>query len=74
MLLDQTLDALEFGSRESSAVLEPNRIEPELRHHVISLDMHVQGLVPIARVEEEAIPEQTKAVGTPTSAALLAAL
>lgn len=47
MLLDQPLNALELGPRESSATLQPNWVEPELRRHVIPLDVYMRRFVPI---------------------------
>ena len=55
MALHQLLDLPNLRGPEASAGLEPNRIQPELRGAVISLDMNMRRLVPIAGVEEQAI-------------------
>src|SRR5262249_38003925 len=53
MLLDQLVDAVDFFPAEAATALEPDRVEPEFRLAVVSFDMDVRRLTPIAGIEEE---------------------
>jgi hypothetical protein len=55
MALHQLLYLPNLRGPEAPAGLKTNRVQPELRGPVISLDMNVRRLIPIARVEEQAI-------------------
>ena len=55
MALHQLLDLPNLRGPDAPAGLKANRVQPELRGPVISLDMNMRRLVPIAGVEEEAI-------------------
>jgi hypothetical protein len=62
--LHQLLDLPNLRGPEAPAGLKPNRVQPELRGPVISLDMNMRRLVPIAGVEEKAIRPDRGTVGT----------
>jgi hypothetical protein len=62
--LHQLLDLPNLRGPEAPAGLKPNRVQPELRGPVISLDMNMWRLVPIAGVEEKAIRPDRRTVGT----------
>ena len=55
MALHQLLDLPNLREPKTPAGLKTNRIQPELRGPVISLDVTMRRLVPIAGVEEQAI-------------------
>jgi hypothetical protein len=58
MIEDDFLNLIEFLAGKASASLQTDRIEPELRLArlaIVAFDVDVSRLVPVARVEEEAI-------------------
>jgi hypothetical protein len=55
MALYQLLDLSNLGRPEAPTGLKANRVQPELGHTIIPLDMNVGRLAPIAGIEEEAI-------------------
>src|SRR5262249_55601872 len=57
ILLDQLADPIDLFTSETAAALEPDGVEPEFRFAVITFDVDVRRLAPIAGVEEE--PKRT---------------
>jgi hypothetical protein len=55
MLLDQPLNPPNLRRLEATAALKANGAQPELRCIVVSFDVNVRRLVPITRVEKEAV-------------------
>ena len=55
MVEEDFLYLIEFLASKASASLQADRIELELRLAIVALDVDVSRLVPVARVEEEAI-------------------
>ena len=51
----KVLKTTDLCTRESSALLQPNRIEPKFRQVVFSFNMNVGRFIPISRIEEESI-------------------
>jgi hypothetical protein len=53
MFLDQFTDPVDLFPAEAVAALQPNGVGPELRFTVVSFDMDMRRLTPIASAEEE---------------------
>ncbi len=53
--LNQPTNPIQFGSRESSTFLQPDRLKPKLSHFILALDMHMKPLVAITCIEEKSI-------------------
>ena len=60
ILVYQSVDPAKLASGEAATALQPDRREPVLRFGVISLYMHMRGLVPVTGVEEEAVRTATQ--------------
>ena len=55
MFSDHPDNTRNFGLTESAAFLEPDGFEPEFRNVVVSLYMHMRGLLAVAGVEEKPV-------------------
>lgn len=55
MVHDDFVDSTELRSSKATASLQPDRIEPELRDLVLTLDVNMLRFVAIARVEEQSV-------------------
>ena len=55
VICNMPLDLAKFSTPESAAVCEAYGIEPEFGDHVVALNVYVGWLMPVTRVEEEAI-------------------
>ncbi len=55
MILNDFLDAVKLVVCESTAALEADRVEPELRLRTAVFDMNVRRFAPIARIKEKPI-------------------
>ena len=55
MLGYETLDIAEIGASQSSAFLLPYRIQPELRHMIVTFNVHMLRLVAISCIKEESV-------------------
>jgi hypothetical protein len=60
MLLDQSLDLLEFSGRESKVASERHGSQPELRGSVVAVDVNVRGLARLMAVEVYPIRARTQ--------------
>jgi len=49
------LDLVQLISVKTTTVLQPTGIKPELGHLIISIDMNMNGLIPISGIKEESI-------------------
>jgi hypothetical protein len=52
---DNCLDSPQFTGLEPNVSVKTDRIEPDLHHGVVSLDMNVRWFVPVSRIEEEPV-------------------
>jgi hypothetical protein len=55
VFLDKSQEPTHFLSVKAAAVLEPHRIQPELRNPVLMFNMDVRRFIPVTGVEEETI-------------------
>jgi hypothetical protein len=55
MVAHKLLHPIDLSWGKSSASFQSDRIEPELRHFVISLNMYMRRFIPITRVKEETV-------------------
>ena len=55
MLLDEPLNPLDLDSPESTAALQPDRIEPELGEVVVTLHVDMRWFIAVISIEEEPI-------------------
>lgn len=55
MLFDDLLYLTEFHPIESSASLQPQRLQPELRNFIFSFHVNVQRFITISSIKEESI-------------------
>jgi hypothetical protein len=53
VFLDKSQESANFLSIKAAAVLEPHRIQPELRNPVLMFNMDVRRFIPVTGVEEE---------------------
>ena len=60
VLMDHANDTRDLPARKAAAVLEPDRIEPDLGAIGVALDVDVRWLSAIARVEEAAVGPDAK--------------
>ena len=60
MLLNQTVNRVEFRTGKSRARLQRNRFDPKLRLRVLALDVNVGWLVRVTCVKEEAVRTMTQ--------------
>jgi hypothetical protein len=52
VFLDKPLDAVDLAPTEAATTLQPNRTEPELGCHLLSLDVNMGWLTTVTRVKE----------------------
>src|SRR5271157_4538549 len=55
VLLNKSVQPSDLRSTEATTALKPDRIKPELRNLVITLNMHVRWLIAIPCVEKESV-------------------
>jgi hypothetical protein len=55
MIPDDFVDSTEFCPSKPTASLQPDRVEPELRDLVLTLDVNMLRFVSIAGVEEQSV-------------------
>jgi hypothetical protein len=55
ILFYKLANPVELLTAEASTALQPNGVEPELRHTLITLDVYVSRLFAITGIEEEPI-------------------
>jgi hypothetical protein len=55
ILFYKLANPVELLTAEASTSLQPNGVEPELRHILITLDVYVRGLIAITGIEEEPV-------------------
>ena len=60
ILYDELLDSVDLICSKAMTVLQPNRVEPELRLAVVPFDVQVRRLVSIARIKEESVGASSK--------------
>src|ERR1035437_2856636 len=60
VLLHQRLDAPNFDAGESTAPLQPYRVEPDLSHEFLALHVYMERLAAIRRVEQEPVWPHSK--------------
>jgi hypothetical protein len=60
MIAHKAGDFVDLDSRESTAALQPHRIQPEFCDIIITLDVYVRRLISIASVKEESIGTKTQ--------------
>lgn len=65
MLFDKPLNALKRDARKPTTVLQPDRIEPELRDIVIALDVDMTRFIAVTSIKEEPIRTSRSTVGMP---------
>ena len=60
MLAHHQYDTSEFAARKATAVLEANRVQPQLGAIGVALNVDVRRLIPIAGEEEAAVRADAK--------------
>lgn len=68
VIAHQLFNTCNLGARKTTAALQPNGIEPELRDSIVSLHVNVLWFVAVTRVEEEPVrarPQNRRQVMTP---------
>jgi hypothetical protein len=60
VLLDQSLNSIDFSPRKAAAALKPHRVKPVLSDIVITFNVHVRRLLSIASIEEKPIRTQSQ--------------
>lgn len=63
MLDHQQVDSIELGASEAAAVLDTDRVEPELRLVRRTFGVNVRRFLTIARVEKESVGADPEYMG-----------
>jgi len=55
VLLDKFAHPSDLGSTKPATGMKPDRVKPKFRYLVVTLNMNMHRLIPIASIEEESV-------------------